>query len=204
MPAIFVLPTIVPLLMFGTVRDTDPTSLYYSLLSIVIISSTFYSLVLMASENNGIEVINSLPLNGNKQIMSKSAVGIFLFVLIVSPLTVLITVLNGMGIIATFFLLFNVILAYSYTSLFNIKWLRGRIFEGSRTVNFYSFGGNVVYLLLFVYSLFLIGIAVIASNFATLAFFHSFYSSTSPFIYMESIFNILIFFVIYWNVRATK
>lgn len=204
LPAIFVLPTILPLLIFGTTRDGNPSSLYYSLLSIVVISSTFYSLVLMASEGNGIEVVNSLPLRNSDQITSKSAVGLFLFVLIVSPLTMLITLLNGLGIIASIFLLLNIILAYSYTSLFNVKWLRGRIAEGSKTVNFYSFGGNIVYLLLFVYSLCLIGLAVMASNFATLALFHTFQSSSNPFIYIESIFNVLIFSVVYWNVKASR
>ena len=204
LPAIFVLPTILPLLVFGTARNSDISSLYYSLLSIVIISSTFYSLVLMASEGNGIEVINSLPLRNSEQIFSKSAVGIFLFVMIVSPLTVMITALNGMGLLVSFFLLFNVIVAYSYTSMFNLKWLRGKVSEGARTVNFYSFGGNIVYVLLFIYSLSLIAISAMAGNFATFAVFHSFYTNSNSFIYFESIFNILIFAVIFWSVKASR
>ncbi|QRF75676.1 putative permease [Thermoplasmatales archaeon] len=204
LPAIFVLPTILPLLVFGTARNTDVSSLYYSLLSIVIISSTFYSIVLMASEGNGIEVINSLPLSNSDQIISKSVVGIFLFVLIVSPLTILITALNGMGVIVTFFLLFNIIVAYSYTSLFNLKWLRGKISDGTRTINFYSFGGNIVYVLLFIYSLSLIALSAMAGNFATFAVFHSFYTNSNSFIYFESIFNILIFLGIFWSVVSAR
>ena len=116
----------------------------------------------------------------------------------------MITALNGMGLLVSFFLLFNVIVAYSYTSMFNLKWLKGKVSEGARTVNFYSFGGNIVYVLLFIYSLSLIAISAMAGNFATFAVFHSFYTNSNSFIYFESIFNILIFAVIFWSVKVSR
>ncbi|MCL4341296.1 MAG: hypothetical protein M1431_04275 [Candidatus Thermoplasmatota archaeon] len=148
-PIFLVLPTLLSLFFYSSGISFGSISIYYSMLAIVIVSSAFYSLVLMISEGSGISVLQALPLRMRDIIYSKEYVGAIVFAFIVIPVSVLFLFrTDGNPII---FLLFpvNLIIAYVYTSLFNIRRLMLKIPKGSTTLNFYSFGGNVELVILF-------------------------------------------------------
>ena len=60
-PIFLVLPTLLSIFFYSSDISFGSISVYYSMLSIVIVSSAFYSLVLIISEGGGISIIQSLP-----------------------------------------------------------------------------------------------------------------------------------------------
>jgi predicted permease len=119
------------------------------MLSIVIVSSSFYSIALIISEGNGISVLQSLPLTLRDIIYSKNYVGTVIFSIIVIPISTIFLFKNNVDSLILFLLPANLIVAYSYTSLFNLRRLMKKVPKGSTTINFYSFGGNMALLILF-------------------------------------------------------
>ena len=152
-PIIFVTPTLFQLFFYSSTVSFGSISIYYSLLSIVIVSSSFYSIVLIISEGNGISVLQSLPLRMREIVYSKNIVGTTIFSIIVTPIALLFLFKESSQIITLFLLPINLIVAFVYTSLFNIRRLLKRVPRGSTTVNFYSFGGNVAFFTLFIITL---------------------------------------------------
>ncbi|MDA8142950.1 MAG: hypothetical protein M0T81_03095 [Thermoplasmatales archaeon] len=148
-PIFLVLPTLLSLFIYSSSISFGSISIYYSMLSIVIVSSSFYSIALIISEGNGISVLQSLPLTLRDIIYSKNYVGTVIFSIIVIPISTIFLFKNNVDSLILFLLPANLIVAYSYTSLFNLRRLMKKVPKGSTTINFYSFGGNMALLILF-------------------------------------------------------
>lgn len=174
-PIIFVIPTLFQLFMYSSTVSYGTISVYYSLLSIVVVSASFYPIALIISEGNGISVLQALPLKLQDIIYSKSFVGTAIFTVIVVPISTLFLLKIYSGILELLLLPANLVLAYVYTSLFNIRWLMHKVPSGATTVNFYSFGGNIALFLLFAITLSLIALPTIIGTLLT------FYVVFSPF-----------------------
>lgn len=148
-PIFTVTPTLFQVFYYSATISFGSISIYYSLLSIVIFASSFYSIALIISEGNGISVLQSLPVKQRDIVYSKNLVGTFLFAIIVTPISVLFLLKESPNILTFLLLPANLIVAYVYTSLFNLGRLMKKLPRGSTTVNFYSFGGNLALATLF-------------------------------------------------------
>lgn len=148
-PIIFVTPTLFQLFFYSSTVSFGSVSLYYALLAIVVISSTFYAIALIISEGNGISVLQSLPLKISEIVYSKNIVGAAVFAAIVTPISILFLMRESPGILVMLLLPANLVVAYVYTSLFNIRRLVRKLPRGVSTVNFYSFGGGIALVFMF-------------------------------------------------------
>ncbi len=163
-PVFLVLPTLISIFFYSSGTSFGSISIYYSMLAIVIVSSAFYSIVLIMSEGNGISVLQALPVRPKDIIYSKGYVGAAVFAAIVAPISVLFLLkTRGSPLI---FILFpvNLIIAYIYSSLYNIRRLLRKVPRGSTTVNFYSFGGNTELVVLFAITALLISLPTLVST----------------------------------------
>lgn len=152
-PIIFVTPTLFQLFFYSSTVSFGTISIYYSLLSVVIVSSSFYSIALIISEGNGISVLQALPLKLRDIVYSKNYVGTVIFTVIVTPISILFLLKESPGVMTLFLLPANLIIAYVYSSLFNLRRLLRKVPRGTTTVNFYSFGGNLAFFSLFAITL---------------------------------------------------
>ncbi len=180
-PIIFVTPTLFQLFFYSSSVSFGTISVYLSLLSIVIVSSAFYSIVLIISEGNGVSVLQALPVRLRDVIYSKNYVGAIIFTIIVTPISILFIVKESPGILAMVLLPANLIVAYVYTSLYNLRRLLRKLPKGSTTVNFYSFGGNLALFTLFGITLVFTAIPTIIATVITYAFTFSPFSHPASF-----------------------
>ena len=152
-PIIFVAPTLFQIFFYSSGVSFGTISVYYLLLVVVMVSSSFYPLALIVSEGNGISVLQSLPLRMRDIVYSKSHVGTAVFAAIVTPVSFMFLFRASSDILTQFLLPANLIVSYVYASLFNIRRLLRKLPRGSTTVNFYSFGGNIALITLFMITL---------------------------------------------------
>lgn len=148
-PVFLVLPTLLSIFFYSSGVSFGSISVYYSMLAIVIVSSAFYSLILTISEGNGISVLQSLPLRMRDIVYSKEYVGAVVFSAIVAPISILFLLKTPGNPIVFILFPVNLIIAYVYTSLYNLRRLIRKVPKGSTTINFYSFGGNFELVILF-------------------------------------------------------
>lgn len=195
-PVFFVLPTILSVFLYGDNRFSNPVSTYFSLTSIVIVCASFYSLILIISEGNGIDILFSLPLRLRDIIYSKALVGLIAFSAIVTPVTFLLLLPNSNVNIIDLLIPFNLILSYLFISLFNIRRLLRKLPTGVSTVNFYSFGGNIAFVVLFVISTTLLLIPMGLSTLASFLFFKSPFTNPQIFYSLNAIMNIAALLVV--------
>lgn len=188
-PVIFVFPTILSVLIYGSKGGIGNLGTYFSLISILIICSSFYSLILVVSEGNGIETLHSLPLSTKDIIYSKAIFGLLVFVVIIIPVSLLIV--SGNNLFSAYDILVpaNLILGYSFSSVFNIRRLVLRIPRGSSTVNFYSFGGGLFIASMFVVTALVVLAPVMTSVLVTVIATGSLNSNPYTFYLIDSIFN---------------
>ena len=173
-PVFFILPTLISVLFYGDIQSIGFSSVYYSLISVVVVCSSFYSLVMIISEGSGIEVLKSLPIKTGKIIFAKNMVGIVVFMFISIPITVVFLFYSGSPLYLYFIIIFDLISAYIFSSLFNMRRLYRKIPDGSSTVNFYSFGGNIGLAILFAFTIALIMLPVGISMAGTYELFGSY------------------------------
>jgi len=173
-PIFFILPTLISVLFYGDIQNISFTSVYYSLVSVVVVCSSFYSLVMIISEGSGIEVLKSLPIKTSSIIFSKNIVGLVVFIFIVVPISVVFLFYSGSPLYLYFIIIFDLLSAYIFSSMFNMRRLYRKIPDGAVTVNFYSFGGNIGLALLFALTIFLIMIPVGVSMASTYEIFGSY------------------------------
>lgn len=196
MPIFFILPTIFSIFLYGSPGQYNTLSTYYSLLSIVIVCASFYSLILIISEGNGIEILFSLPLGLRKIIYSKGMVGLAIFSTIIVPVTILL--IGSAKNFQLFDLLVpvNLIIGYAFSSIFNIRHLFRKLPSGASTVNFYSFGGNVAFVTLFILSALLTLIPVSAATFITYLIHSNPFGNKAFFYSLDAILNAVMLAVV--------
>lgn len=163
-PIIFVTPTLFQIFFYSSSVSFGTIALYYALMSIVVVSSSFYAIALIISEGNGISVLQSLPLKISEIIYSKNMVGTVIFAAIVTPISILFLMKESPGVLVMFLLPANLIVVYVYTSLFNIRRLVKKLPRGVSTVNFYSFGGGIALTIMFIITM---AMAVVPTGIAT-------------------------------------
>ncbi|AKA48439.1 hypothetical protein IX51_04285 [uncultured archaeon] len=188
-PVIFVFPTILSVLVYGSEGGIGNLGTYFSLISILVICSSFYSLILMVSEGSGIETLFSLPISVKDIIYSKSAFGLLVFSIIIIPVSLLI--IGGNYGTSTYDILVpaNLILGFSFSSIFNIRRLLLRLPAESTNVNFYSFGGGLFIAAMFVVTAAIVLIPVILSVLFTIALTGSLQSNPYIFYLLDSSLN---------------
>lgn len=173
-PVFFILPTLISVLFYGDIQSIGFSSVYYSLVSVVVVCSSFYSLVMIISEGSGIEVLKSLPIKTGKIIFAKNIVGLVVFIFIAVPITVVFLFYSGSPLYLYFIIIFDLLSAYVFSSLFNMRRLYTKIPDGASTVNFYSFGGNIGLAILFAFTIMLIMLPVAISIAGTYELFGSY------------------------------
>ena len=125
----------------------------------------------------------------------KGFVGILLFTFIVVSVSVIFFLrIHGNPVI---FLLFpvNLVIAYSYSTLFSLRRLLKKIPKGADTVNFYTFGGSYELIALFILSSVLAGIPAIASSIVQLRIPFETFSSQASFYLMTFAMNAMALFL---------
>lgn len=194
-PAFLVLPTLISLFFFSPDLSFNSVSIYYSMITIVVLASAFYSMTLLMSEGDGIRILQTLPVRNIDLMYSKGFVGILLFTFIVVPVSVIFFLrIHGNPVI---FLLFpvNLVIAYSYSTLFSLRRLLKKIPKGADTVNFYTFGGSYELIALFILSSVLAGIPAIASTIVQLRIPFETFSSQASFYLMTFAMNEMALFL---------
>ncbi|MEM3676383.1 MAG: hypothetical protein QXV22_04940, partial [Thermoplasmataceae archaeon] len=151
-PVFIVLPTVLSVFFYAPVGSLQTTYLYFSFLAIVTVSSSFYSLVLVISEAGSIGILQSLPIRMKDIVYTKSYVGLVVFSAIMIPLSLLLMTKSDSQLDMYLLVPVNFLVAYAYTSLRNLNWLMNRVPRGATTINFYSFGGNLAVVMLFLIS----------------------------------------------------
>ncbi len=190
-PIIFVFPTILSVLIYGAEGGIGNLGTYFSLTSILVICASFYSLILVVSEGTGIEALYSLPVESRDIIYSKAILGLIVFAAIIIPVSVLIIGWNYGPSPYDVLVPANLILGYSYSSLFNIRRLMLRLPREASTVNFYSFGGGLFIASMFVATAGIVLAPVLLSAVVTALSFGSIQSSPYFFYLMNSFLNFI-------------
>ncbi len=164
MPVFFIFPTIMSDLLYSRNPFADPVFLYYMLSTLVIVSSSFYALIFLVVEGNGITVLRSIPLDRGKIIRFKSIAPIFIFIIIIAFILPVMSIRIRIDAYDYLFIAFNLILSFCITLIFNMERLYSKIPPGADTVNFYSFGGQLAFIVTFLISGFIIGVTEIVST----------------------------------------
>lgn len=190
-PVVFVFPTILSVLIYGNAGGIGSLGTYFSLTSILVICSSFYSLILVVSEGSGIEALYSLPLEPRDVVYSKAILGLIVFSAIIIPVSVLIMGWSYGPSPYDILIPSNLILGFSYSSIYNIRKLLRKLPKEASTVNFYSFGGGLSIAAMFVTTGGLVLAPVILSAALTAAIFGSLQSSPYIFYLLDSVLNFL-------------
>ncbi|MHB1492931.1 MAG: hypothetical protein ACYCR7_04460 [Thermoplasmataceae archaeon] len=147
LPLFFTLPTVFSIYATGTVGTLNPSSAYLGLLSLLIISASFYSMQLIISEGDGLENLRILPLTDWDIIKSKLKTGLIIFSIFSIPIIIILV-----GIIRApddFLIEVDLAIGYIFASIISLSWLLGKIPKDAMTVNFYSFNGSLGIIFLF-------------------------------------------------------
>ncbi|MCY0851573.1 MAG: permease [Thermoplasma acidophilum] len=165
MPLFFVFPTIMSEVLYAPTSRTDPIILYNAMVAFVIVTSSFYSILFLVIEGNGISFIKALPLDGNSIIRWKISAPTFIFAVISVSTLAAISIKALMG--AAFYILITVdmMLYFVSSTVYNMNRLYRKIPDTADTVNFYSFGGQIAFITTFAFTGLIVGSADILSMF---------------------------------------
>ncbi len=202
-PVIFVFPTILSVLINGSPGGIESLGTYFSLISVLIVCSGFYSLIMVVSEGNGISTLFSLPVSVRDIIYSKATFGLLVFAVIITPVTLLI--MGSSSSLSPYDILVpaNLILGYTYSSIYNIRKHMMKLPRESTTVNFYSFGGGLFLVITFLVTAGLVLAPVLGSTVITLLISKSLFSNPYLFYLADSFLNITSLSVVFLITNRT-
>ncbi|WP_237265188.1 permease [Thermoplasma sp. Kam2015] len=163
MPIFFVFPTIMSEVLYAPTTRVDPVTLYNAMVAFVIVTASFYSILFLVIEGNGISFIKSLPLDGNSIIRWKIAAPTFIFLLIDVSMLITISIKVLMGTQYYLFIMVDTALYFVSSIIYNMHRLYGKIPDTADTVNFYSFGGQIAFISTFAFTGIIVGSADIFS-----------------------------------------
>ena len=202
-PAFLVLPTIISVFFFTSGVRLDSILIYYSMLTIVVLSSAFYSLILLVSEGNGIRLLQILPVGLKDLAFSKCFVGSLMFAFIMIPITIILfTQLHTSIIILVIFPL-SMFIGFLYTSMYNIRRLLSKVPNGSSTLNYYTFGGTVELFVLFALTASMVGLPAVFSNVLSYLVHTALISSQSMFFVSTLSIDVVLMLFVMRKVRNT-
>ncbi|MHB8361078.1 MAG: hypothetical protein ACYDAO_04950 [Thermoplasmataceae archaeon] len=162
LPLFFTLPTVFSIYATGNIGTLNPSSAYLGLLSLLIISASFYSMQLIIAEGDGLENLRILPISNWEIIRSKLITGLIIFSLFSIPIIV---ILVGVGVVKgtmDFLIEIDLGIGYIFSSIISLRWLLKKIPPDAITVNFYSFNGSLGIIFLFALTAISAGLAPVA------------------------------------------
>ncbi len=202
-PAFLVLPTLISVFFFSSGIRSDSIIIYYSMLAIVVLSSAFYSLILLVSEGNGIRLLQILPVGLKDLAFSKCFVGCLMFAFIMAPITIILFIQLHSSIIVLVIFPLSMFIGFLYTSMYNIIRLLRKVPNGSSTLNYYSFGGTVELMVLFAITASMVGLPAAASNALSYVIHVSIISSQSMFFILTLLINLILMLFVLRKVSHT-
>ncbi|WP_241761847.1 permease [Thermoplasma acidophilum] len=165
MPLFFVFPTIMSEVLYAPTSKADPIILYNAMVAFVIVTSSFYSILFLVIEGNGISFIKALPLDGNSIIRWKISAPTFIFAVISISTLAAISVKALMGAAFYIIIIVDMMLYFVSSTVYNMNRLYRKIPDTADTVNFYSFGGQIAFITTFAFTGLIVGSADIFSLF---------------------------------------
>jgi len=165
MPLFFVFPTIMSEVLYAPTSKADPIILYNAMVAFVIVTSSFYSILFLVIEGNGISFIKALPLDGNSIIRWKISAPTFIFAVISISTLAAISVKALMGAAFYIIIIVDMMLYFVSSTVYNMNRLYRKIPDTADTVNFYSFGGQIAFITTFGFTGLIVGSADIFSLF---------------------------------------
>jgi len=150
-PVIITLPIILSL--YGGSGHVSALGVYYLLLTLVAFASSFYTIMGMVSENRGFPGYRILPVTDSEIARSKVFSNLIIFLFILVPVSVVSVVITSSPFIYLLILPLVLIFSFIDTSLWNASRLLKRIPSDSEVINMESFGGNLGFMKLFVFTL---------------------------------------------------
>lgn len=196
LPLFFTLPTVFSIYATGSIGTLNASSAYLGLLSLLIISASFYSMQLIISEGDGLENLRILPVTNWDIIKSKLTTGLIIFSLFSIPI---IFILVGIGILRiTLDILIEIDLAvgYIFASIISLRWLMKKIPKDAMTVNFYSFNGSLGIFFLFAVPAISAGIFPIMVILIYTFLASSIFANSFEFLMLIFIFNIIALYLL--------
>ncbi|AAT42787.1 hypothetical protein [Picrophilus oshimae] len=136
MPIIFVLP-----FLFTIISSRQPfLSLMFSILSLSILISSFYPIFTLIIENNGILIINALPINRKDIAKYKAYFSMIFYSIIITVVSIIIMAYKNIFNLYYVFIIPDLILIFYTAMIINLNRLIKKIPKGASTINYYSFG----------------------------------------------------------------
>ncbi|BAB59163.1 hypothetical protein [Thermoplasma volcanium GSS1] len=157
MPIFFVFPTVMSELLYSPEISVNPISLYNVLIAFVVVVSSFYSILFLVIEGNGISFLRSLPVSPKNVIAWKLPAPFLIFAAITSAMLITLSIKIRMTPIYYFLVFFDTILYFIISLFFNVRRLYSKIPASADTINFYSFGGQLAFMVTFFYSGLIVG-----------------------------------------------
>ena len=150
-PVIITLPIILSL--YGGSSRVSALGIYYLLLTLVAFASSFYTIMGLVSENKGFPGYRILPVANSDIALSKVLSNLIVFLFILIPVSVISIVITSSSFIYLFILPPLLIFSFVDTSLWNASRLLKKLPSDSEVINMESFGGNLGFMKLFVFTL---------------------------------------------------
>ncbi|MEM0139714.1 MAG: hypothetical protein QXZ44_03780 [Ferroplasma sp.] len=190
LPVLFVIPFFIE----ASSTDSALYSPFFILLFLTELVVSFYSIFLLVIEGKGIEILNSLPVSKRSIANYKSVFGLIIFtVLVIIYITVTAAINRKIEPVYLIYLI-DVISLFYVILYFNIARLMKKIAPGSSNINYYSFGTYPM-LMIFIYSIILMGISVAGGLALSYLLLHTSYD----YAYFIFPINILLFFFIVYR-----
>ncbi len=136
MPIIFVLP-----FLFTIVSSNEAfLSLMFSILSLSVLISSFYPIFTLIIENNGILILNALPLKRSDIARYKAYFSIIFYSIIITAVSLIVMIYKHIFTIYYITIIPDLIMIFYTAMIINLNRLIKKIPKGASTINYYSFG----------------------------------------------------------------
>ncbi len=154
LPILFVIPFFIEV---GS--DSQFASTIFALFYLTEFVVSFYSIFLLVIEGKGIEILNSLPVNKDSIAMYKTIFGVIIFSVIVIAYLSITALITGKLEFVYIIDFIDVVTIFFTILYFNVRRLMKKLPSGASNINYYSFGTYPM-LLIFIYSIILLGISI--------------------------------------------
>lgn len=210
-PVIITLPIILSL--YGGSGHVSPLGIYYLLLTLVAFASSFYTIMGLVSENRGFPGYRILPVTDSDMAMAKVFSNLIIFLFILIPVSVVSIMITSSSFIYLIILPLVLIFSFVDTSLWNALRLLKKIPSDSEMINMESFGGNLGFMKLFVFTLVFLLIPVFLLELISLIFSISLSQPLFPLMFYLALYLLLFSYLslrrsgFYWSrmhYRKTK
>lgn len=141
-PALVAVPLIIPYVN-GGYAGSDPLGVMLTMFSLSSICASFFAFASLLSESEGINVLKTTPVPIRKLIYTKYSFDSLVFLVFMIPLTFTALYFVSAGWVYYFLVPATLFLAFSYTSVINLRRFFLKIPEEATRITPDSFGGNI-------------------------------------------------------------